>query len=205
MNKFERTIKRMTDVAVSVSALVTLAPFLAAIAGAVAVDSEGPVIFRQARVGRAGRVFRILKFRTMRQDAELLVDLEIGRVVNRENDQRHTRVGRILRRFSLDELPQLINVLLGDMSFVGPRPDLPMALEYDTPELRRRLDVRPGITGLAQVTGRNSLSLDEKWRLDTEYALDATLVTDVCIVFRTVRRVLRRNGLYTDDAPTWKH
>jgi lipopolysaccharide/colanic/teichoic acid biosynthesis glycosyltransferase len=168
---------------------------------AVSITSSGPVLFRQQRIGRHGEVFSVLKLRTMYADAEqrLAEMLECneadGLLFKIREDPRVTAVGRWLRRFSLDELPQLVNVLRGEMSLVGPRP-LPVDGAAFAPAERRRLLVKPGITGLWQVSGRSDLSWDEAVRLDLYYVDNWSPSLDALILFRTVKAVLRRRGAY---------
>jgi exopolysaccharide biosynthesis polyprenyl glycosylphosphotransferase len=183
--------------------LLALAPVLAAVALAVRLDTPGPAIFRQVRVGRHGREFVMYKFRTMTLDAEkAVVDLadrnesEGALLFKIRQDPRITRVGAFLRRYSVDELPQLLNVVTGDMALVGPRPALPgevMRYEHDP---RRRLAVRPGLTGLWQVSGRSDLSWEDTVRLDLHYVDNWSFSLDVRIVCRTLRAVLRHDGAY---------
>ncbi len=182
--------------------LLATAPLLALLAVAVRADSPGPVLFRQTRVGIDGRRFTMLKFRSMVRDAEErrddLLDLDEGNGVlfKVRRDPRVTRVGSLLRRFSLDELPQLINVLRGDMSLVGPRPPLPEEVaEYDGDAVRR-LRVRPGMTGLWQVSGRSDLSWEESLRLDLRYVDNWSMALDLSILWRTWRAVVRGAGAY---------
>lgn len=200
-------IKRVTDVMLAAVALTVLAPVLALCAVAVASTSRGPVLFRQRRVGRAGREFEVLKFRTMTYGAsdvthreqaqrELAGEASAGGTVafkDRE-DPRITPIGRWLRRFSLDELPQLVNVLGGQMSLVGPRPCLGYEHEGFPAWSRTRLDVRPGLTGLWQVSGRNDLSLLEMLELDCRYAQQVSIAQDLAILWRTVPVVLTGAG-----------
>jgi sugar transferase EpsL len=181
-------VKRLIDVAVAASVLVLGAPVLAATAALVYADVGRPVLFRQPRVGLAGRVFELIKFRTMK-DA---VDRD-GRPL--PDGERLSRIGRLLRASSLDELPQLINVLRGEMSLVGPRP-LPVEyLPRYSPQQARRHEVQPGITGLAQVAGRNALSWPEKFALDVYYVDHQSLGLDLAILARTVAAVVRRDGI----------
>jgi exopolysaccharide biosynthesis polyprenyl glycosylphosphotransferase len=199
-----RSVKHTIDPILAAGALLLLSPVLAAIALAVKLDSHGPVLFRQTRVGRLGEPFRICKFRTMSVDAEArkleLMHLNEGSgpLFKLREDPRVTRVGKYLRRASLDELPQLFNVLLGQMSLVGPRPHLPEEVESFGNDLNRRLLVRPGITGLWQVSGRSNLSHDEAMRLDLSYTDNWTLGLDLDILLRTVGVLLRpsRSGAY---------
>lgn len=187
---------------VALLALVLLLPFLVGIALAVMIDSRGPVLFRQVRVGRDGREFVILKFRTMRIDAESVLGQLLhlnetdGLLFKMRNDPRVSRVGHWLRRFSLDELPQLWNVARGDMALVGPRPPLPKEVaEYDG-RIRRRLEVKPGLTGLWQVSGRSDLPWNESIRLDLEYVEHRSVLLDLQILGRTVGAVLTGRGAY---------
>lgn len=193
--------KRAFDIVVSAAALLVLAPVLTLLAVMVRTDG-GPALFRQHRVGLGGRAFTMLKFRSMVVDAErMLPDLATdsdgnGMQFKMRDDPRVTRLGRVLRRLSIDELPQLINVLRGEMSLVGPRP--PLASEVAAYEnwAQRRLLVKPGLTGLWQVSGRSDLSWDESLRLDLYYVENWDIATDLVIVWRTVRAVLQREGAY---------
>ncbi|MFC5381897.1 exopolysaccharide biosynthesis polyprenyl glycosylphosphotransferase [Aquipuribacter nitratireducens] len=197
-----RVLKAIADRVVSALALLVLAPVLVGIGAAVRLDSTGPALFRQTRMGKDGTTFTMLKFRTMRTDAEqrraelLDADEGAGLLFKLKADPRVTRVGAWLRRTSLDELPQLVNVVRGEMSLVGPRPSLPVeAAEYDR-FIARRLLVRPGLTGLWQVSGRSDLSWRESRRLDVRYVENWSLGFDLTILVRTVDVVLRRRGAY---------
>lgn len=186
------TVKRGLDVVLSAVGLVVSAPVQAATAGVVLVAHGRPVLFRQERPGKDGQVFELVKFRTMRHgDATQVTDAD-----------RLTTVGRVLRATSLDELPTLWNVLTGDMSLVGPRPLLVQYLERYSPEQARRHEVRPGITGLAQVSGRNALQWDEKLRLDVDYVDRRGLALDLQILWRTVTAVFRRSGIAAEGHVT---
>lgn len=193
--------KRAFDIVVSALALVVLSPVLAVIAVMVRTDG-GPALFRQRRIGLDGRVFTMFKFRSMVVDAEQmlpeLLDESDGNGVlfKMREDPRVTRLGRVLRRMSLDELPQLINVLRGDMSLVGPRPPLVSEVAVYENWAQRRLLVKPGLTGLWQVSGRSDLSWEESLRLDLYYVENWDLATDLVILWRTVRAVVRRQGAY---------
>jgi exopolysaccharide biosynthesis polyprenyl glycosylphosphotransferase len=195
-------VKRLFDVAASGSALLLLSPLLLVVAVVVRAHDGGPVFFRQARVGRAGRQFGMVKFRSMVVDAEsrlaeLFDDNELdGVLFKMKADPRITRVGRFLRRYSIDELPQLINVLRGEMSLVGPRPPLPSEVDQYARDVHRRLLVRPGLTGLWQVSGRSRLSWEESVRLDLYYVDNWSMMTDLVIIAKTVRAVLRPDGAY---------
>ena len=195
-------IKRVLDRLLGSVLFVVLSPLLAAIALAIRWTSPGPVLFRQFRIGEDGRPFEMLKFRSMVVDAEdRRAELEGGDDGNgvlfkMRRDPRVTRVGAVLRRFSLDELPQLWNVVRGDMSLVGPRPPLPQEVIEYSDDATRRLRVRPGMTGLWQVSGRSDLSWEESLRLDLRYVDNWSLALDALILWRTWRAVLRRDGAY---------
>jgi lipopolysaccharide/colanic/teichoic acid biosynthesis glycosyltransferase len=184
--------KRAVDLLVAVPLLVVLAPVMAAIALLVRRDSPGPALFRQQRVGFAGRPFTLLKFRTMVVGAE---GMGAGLAVL-PGDDRITPLGRALRRLSLDELPQLWNIARGDMSLVGPRPTVASQVERYTPHQRRRLLARPGLTGLAQVSGRNAIPWSERIAIDVAYVDRWTMRRDLAIMLRTALVVLRREGTY---------
>jgi lipopolysaccharide/colanic/teichoic acid biosynthesis glycosyltransferase len=197
-----RWIKRSFDLAVSALLLVLAAPVLAGVALAIWLEDRGPVLFRQVRVGRGGEEFNCLKFRSMCVDAEArLAELQArnqgaGLLFKIADDPRITRVGRFIRRYSLDELPQLWNAFRGDMSLVGPRPALPREVaQYDS-DTRRRLDVRPGLTGLWQVSGRSNLSWEDTVRLDLFYVDNWSMVQDLAILAKTARAVLGSDGAY---------
>lgn len=196
-------IKRIFDFAVAGALLLLLSPVMAAVALVVKLGDRGPVMFKQQRVGLGESSFDILKFRTMVVDAEKqleelrhLNESKGGVLFKLREDPRVTRVGRVLRKLSLDELPQLWNVVRGDMSLVGPRPPLASEVEKYHPDHRRRLLVRPGITGLWQVSGRSGLSFDEAVRLDMYYVDNWSFVGDLVILFKTVGAVLRREGAH---------
>lgn len=197
-------MKRTFDVAVSAAALVVLAPLLAAIAILVRFSSPGPVIYRSVRLGHRGRPLHMLKFRTMAAGAPDLRNPD-GSTYNAAGDPRVTKAGAWLRRTSLDELPQLWNVLKGEMSLVGPRPDLFDQQALYAPEDYRRLEVKPGITGLAQTRGRNAASWAERRRLDVEYVDSHTFAGDLIILARTIPGVLRGRGVYGSHKPPAPH
>ncbi|MGH8978685.1 MAG: sugar transferase [Acidimicrobiia bacterium] len=192
--------KRTFDIVFAGGLLILLSPLLALIAIAVKLGSRGPVFFSQQRVGRGGRIFTIHKFRTMVVDAEArLPDLMSfneadGPLFKMRDDPRVTRVGRVLRRASLDELPQLVNVVRGQMSMVGPRPALPIEAAQWEPKLRQRLRVRPGVTGMWQVNGRSNASFNSYGRLDLYYVDNWSLIADIGIILKTGPSVLRRKG-----------
>ncbi|NEA25674.1 sugar transferase [Actinomadura bangladeshensis] len=197
-----KVFKGLFDRTAAVGALVLLTPLLLVIALLIKVTSAGPVMFRQVRVGRGGREFTVLKFRTMVQDAEArkteLVQLNEndGVLFKIREDPRITRVGRWLRRYSLDELPQLFNVLRGEMSLVGPRPPLPEEVAQYGGDVYRRLVVKPGLTGLWQVSGRSDLSWEESVRLDLRYVDNWTLALDLQIMWKTWSAVFKGSGAY---------
>ena len=197
-----RAIKRVMDVAGAALGMTLGAPMLGLIALAIKLDSEGPILFRQTRVGANGREFKIVKFRSMYEGAEekleeLRDQSEVdGPIFKLRDDPRVTLVGRILRRTSLDELPQLWNVLQGDMSLVGPRPPIPAEVEEYLEWHKKRLEVRPGMTGLWQVSGRSLLSFDEQCLLDIYYIENWSLWLDFQILLRTVPEVIFGNGAY---------
>lgn len=193
----ERFVKRMMDVALSVTGIILISPLLLVLTIIVKLTSSGPVLFKQTRIGYHGREFQMLKFRSMVTNAEeLLATLKSSQDSGNEvmfkmaNDPRVTRVGQVMRRFSLDELPQLFNVIGGSMSLVGPRPPLPSEVEKYADHVHRRFLVKPGITGLWQVSGRSTLSWEDTVRLDLSYVENWTILTDVIIIARTARAAL---------------
>lgn len=182
-------VKRALDVTFSLIGTAVSSPILLAVAAAVKLDSKGPVIFKQERLGKDGKVFEMYKFRSMCVGAE---HMGTGQY-SCKGDSRVTRVGKIIRATSLDELPQFINILKGDMSFIGPRPTLtyhPWKLEEYTDFQRRRFEVRPGITGLAQVHGRKAIDWNDRIKYDVEYVDNLSLGLDCKILFQTVWNVL---------------
>ena len=189
-------MKRLFDIVVSGAALVLCAPLLLGVACTVVFSDGGPALFASPRLGRGGRVFRMLKFRTMQVGAPDLRNAD-GSTYAGHDDPRVTAVGRWLRRTSLDELPQLVNVLRGDMSLVGPRPDLPDQIAHYQPADHQRLTVRPGMTGLAQITGRNDLPWAERRALDLQYVQTRTFRRDLQILALTIPRVLASRGIYS--------
>ncbi|WP_394289175.1 sugar transferase [Microbacterium sp.] len=195
-------VKRALDIAASAAALLVFAPVAAIIAVAIKLDDGGPVFFRQARVGRDGREFAMLKFRTMRVDAEtelaalLAANEGAGPLFKLKRDPRVTRVGQRLRTFSLDEVPQFWNVLRGDMSVVGPRPPLPAEVTAYDGTVLRRLYIKPGITGPWQVGGRSDLTWEESVRLDLRYVENWTVMTDLVLMWRTLKVMVTPEGAY---------
>jgi lipopolysaccharide/colanic/teichoic acid biosynthesis glycosyltransferase len=193
-------IRRAIDIVVSSFALLISSPVLALAALAIRLESRGAVIYRQGRVGLDGHEFDVIKLRTMVDGAE---HKGAGLAVN-VNDSRITRVGALLRRTSLDELPNLLNVLRGEMSLIGPRPTLPVQVEQYTERQRGRLAIKPGITGWAQVNGRASLPWSERIELDLWYIEHRSLALDLKILWRTVAMVLGGSGLYKGAAGGWE-
>ncbi len=193
-------IRRGVDIAVSATLLVLSAPVVAAAMAAIRLESRGPALYRQRRIGRDGRPFDVLKLRTMVDGAE---HVGAGLAVD-ENDSRITRVGAFLRRTSLDELPNLLNVLRGEMSLIGPRPTVPVQVERYTPRQRGRLAIRPGVTGWAQVNGRASLPWSERIELDLYYIEHRSLALDLRILWRTPAMVLGGSGLYKGETGGWR-
>lgn len=185
---------RALDILIAAAALILLAPVLLIAAIAIKLTSPGPVLYRQRRVGRGGREFEMLKLRTMVQGSD---PVGVGTVVTRE-DPRVTGAGRFLRRTSLDEVPNLVNVLRGEMAIVGPRPTIPAQVADYTPRQRRRHDVLPGITGWAQVRGRAGIPWEERIELDLWYVENRSLALDLRILARTAALVLSGRGLAPD-------
>lgn len=189
-------LKRSGDIVLAGLGTVLLSPLLLTIAAAIKATSRGPVIFRQMRLGKDGTEFAILKFRTMVQNAEQIGD---GLFVKTESDSRITGVGKVLRATSLDELPQLLNVISGNMSLVGPRPPVPhhpYRYEDYSEFQKKRFAMRPGITGLAQVTVRNAVPWDERIPLDVQYVETFNILLDAKILVRTVLKVFARESIY---------
>jgi sugar transferase EpsL len=182
-------IKRTVDVVLSAAALAVLALPMAIVAVAIRLTMGSPVLFRQQRPGLHGEIFTIRKFRTMRDGPE-------------PDAERITRLGRFLRSTSLDELPELLNVLAGDMSLVGPRPLLVQYLDRYSPEQARRHEVRPGLTGLAQVSGRNAATWEDRLALDVRYVDERSLLLDLRILGRTLKAVLKRDGISAEGHAT---
>jgi lipopolysaccharide/colanic/teichoic acid biosynthesis glycosyltransferase len=191
---------RLFDVVVAGGGLILAAPVLAAAAIAIRLESPGHVLYRQRRVGRHGREFDVIKLRTMVTGAERM---GAGLAVD-EGDARITRVGALLRRTSIDELPNLVNVLRGEMAIVGPRPTVPVQVAQYTARQRGRLEVKPGITGWAQVNGRASLPWHERIELDLWYVEHRSWALDLQILARTARLVVHGDGLYKGETGGWR-
>lgn len=196
---YRKFIKRLLDLILSLVAFIILIPLMIIICITIKIDSKGSVLFLQERLGKNGKIFKIIKFRTMVVNAELMGD---GIRIETDNDSRITRVGKILRKTSLDELPQLINVIKGQMSIIGPRPPLtyhPHNYNEYSEKQRKRFLVRPGITGLAQVRYRNSVDWDTRIEVDVEYVEHITFFNDIEILYKTVINTLLKKNIYTAD------
>jgi exopolysaccharide biosynthesis polyprenyl glycosylphosphotransferase len=197
-----KALKGLVDRTAAFFALLFLFPIFLFVAVAIKIDSRGPVFFRQRRVGLGGREFEVFKFRSMVVDADQMLgqitqmNETDGLMFKMRRDPRVTRVGNVLRKWSLDELPQLINVLIGDMSLVGPRPPLPTEVAWYDQDVARRLLVKPGMTGLWQVSGRSDLPWEDGIRLDLYYVENWSLAADLTILWKTVGAVLMRKGAY---------
>lgn len=195
--------KRLMDISVSLFAIALLSPLMLAVAAAIKIESEGPVVFRQTRVGKNGRHFDFYKFRSMRSDAdsrkkELLSqnDSADGVIFKMKKDPRITRIGGFIRKFSIDELPQLFNVLEGSMSLVGPRPPLPAEVQNYTLADRKRLHIKPGITCIWQVSGRSDIPFKRQVKLDEEYIKSHGFAKDLIILIKTIPAVITGKGAY---------
>lgn len=192
-------IKRMVDFFGSLIGVIIISPILIIIALSIKLTSKGPVFFKQERLGKDGRVFKILKFRTMVVNAEKIGS---GLFVKTESDNRITKIGKLLRATSLDELPQLWNVVTGDMSLVGPRPPVPhhpYKFEEYSDFQRKRFEMKPGMTGLTQVTVRNSVSWDERIPIDVKYIETFNILLDIKILFMTLQKLFKRESIYTHN------
>jgi len=190
-----RVVKRISDFVFALILIVLLSPIMVLAAIAIKIESKGPVLFKQKRPGKDAKIFTIYKFRTMKveteKDGKPLSDME-----------RITKVGAFLRKMSIDELPQLFNILRGEMSFIGPRPLLVQYLEYYSPEQMRRHEVTPGISGWAQVNGRNAISWEEKFELDVWYVDNQSFFLDLKILWLTIYNVLSRRGINNSQDDT---
>jgi lipopolysaccharide/colanic/teichoic acid biosynthesis glycosyltransferase len=192
-------LKRTLDLCFCAAALPIVLPAIPLIALIIKIDSRGPVLFRQLRLGRNGTPFRIVKFRTMVHNATEIRNPDGSQFVG-ESDARVTRIGRFLRESSLDELPQLFNILVGHMSVIGPRPDAPGAVDLDTPVLRTKRLVRPGLASLGSVRGRNAISWAARTRWEVHYVTHPSLFLELYIFLKTIAVVVRRQGIYNQPA-----
>lgn len=197
-----RVCKRIFDIIASVIGLIILSPVFLIVAIAIKLDDGGPVFYDQIRVGRNGKKFKMFKFRSMRVNAENEIEKlqkhsEVdGAMFKMRNDPRVTRVGKFIRKTSVDEFPQLINVLIGQMSFVGPRPPLPREVKNYTKYDKQRLYVKPGCTGLWQVTARNSVGFQEMVNIDLDYIQNRSIWLDLKIIFKTIKVIFVPNEAY---------
>lgn len=201
-NNTIQNLKRVLDISLALTSIVLLMPIMLMIALVIRIDSPGPILWSQKRVGKKGALFACYKFRTMYIDAEkrkeelLAVNEVDGPVFKMKNDPRVTRVGRTIRKLSIDELPQLINVLRGEMSFVGPRPALPSEVAYYTCYQMRRLDALPGLTGLQQISGRSNIDFERWVELDIRYIEEQSMRKDLEILIKTIPTLLFSKGAY---------
>lgn len=200
--RFQFAIKRVMDIILALFGIILLSPIYLIIILAIKLDSKGPAIFQQVRVGKNGDNFIIYKFRTMIPNAEgsqkLKLDLQDieNFVFQSKNDNRITKIGKLLRETSLDEIPQLFNVLFGSMSLVGPRPEIPDVVKYYPESYKQRLLVLPGITGLAQVNGRGEIELGKTVYYDLTYIKNFSLWLDIKIIFKTIFSIFKREGAF---------
>ena len=192
---YRRFFKRLLDFFLSLCAIIALSPVMLIVAILVKVKLGSPIIFKQPRPGKDEKIFNMYKFRTMTSETDADGNLLSDEV-------RLTKFGKMLRSTSLDELPELFNILIGDMSIVGPRPLLVKYLERYNEEQHHRHDVRPGLTGLAQVNGRNAISWEEKFKYDVEYTKKVTFIGDLKIIFKTIKAVLVKEGISSDTSVT---
>ncbi len=200
---FAYALKRMMDIFISLLSIILLSPLMIGVSIAIKMESKGPVIFKQTRVGKNGRHFLFYKFRSMRQDAEVKKqellnqnESKDGVIFKMKEDPRITRIGKFIRRYSIDELPQLFNVLEGSMSLVGPRPPLPDEVKEYTLEDRKRLHIKPGITCIWQVSGRSDIPFKQQVGLDEEYIKNRGFIRDIVILLKTIPAVLTGRGAY---------
>jgi exopolysaccharide biosynthesis polyprenyl glycosylphosphotransferase len=203
INTDNLSLKRLFDITISTIALLVLSPVFLIVALLILIDSKGPLFFAQTRIGKQGKAFKMWKFRSMYVDAEarksaLIKQNNLEEVVRfkLKTDPRITRVGHLIRHFSLDELPQFWNVLQGEMSLVGPRPPLPNEVEQYTPYQARRLAVVPGITCIWQVSGRSDIPFEKQVEMDLEYINNQSFIFDLALLFKTIPAVLKAQGAY---------
>lgn len=201
---YEHFIKRLIDLFISLIGLPFLIVFFVFVAPAIIIDNGFPVFYKAKRIGQNGKLFEMYKFRSMKNNAPD-IRLEDGSTYNSEDDPRVTKIGKILRKTSIDEMPQLFNILRGDMSLIGPRPDPPDWLEKYPDDIKDFLKVKPGITGYSQAYFRNSVDGDEKMKNDAYYARNCTFVMDVKIFFKTVMTVLEHKNTYKDITKESNH
>ena len=196
---YKRVVKRFLDILVGITGLLFLLPMFIVFAPIIHFTDGGPVFYNAGRIGKNGKIFKMYKFRSMYVNAPDIRNSD-GSTYNGDDDPRVTRIGRFMRKTSIDEFPQFINVLLGHMSLIGPRPDPPDDMDIYTEEQKFKLTVRPGITGYSQAYFRNSITQDEKFANDVYYAKNITFLFDVRIFFRTILSVLRHDNIYNEIA-----
>ena len=195
---YRNLIKPLLDIIIALIAFIMFAPIFIIVLVILSISNSGSAFFTQLRPGKNGEIFKIIKFKTMNDKKDLNGELL-------SDDRRITKLGQIIRKTSLDEIPQLLNVIKGDMSIVGPRPLLPSYLELYSKEQARRHDVKPGITGWAQVNGRNAISWEEKFKLDVWYVDHQSFLLDLKIIFKTVKKVFISEGINTEGQATTQH
>lgn len=198
---YKRIVKRLFDIAVSVVALPFFGVILLIVAPMIYLEDRGPIFYNAPRLGKEYKEFKMYKFRSMRVNAPD-IKMSDGSTYNAPDDPRVTRVGNLLRKTSLDEVPQIINVLIGNMSLIGPRPDLKEEGDLYVDDEGRKLEVLPGITGYAQAYGRNSIPWKERLKLDVYYVDNISFILDVKIFFRTIAVVFKQEGIYVDPSQT---
>ena len=192
---YRKYIKRTLDLLLSIILLPFFAILILIVAPLIKITDRGPVFYNSDRIGLNGKIFKMYKFRSMRVNAPDIRN-EDGTTFNSENDPRVTKIGKVLRKTSIDEIPQLLNVLIGDMSWIGSRPDLPDALNVYSEEDKKKLTVRPGITGYSQAYYRNSAEFSQKMKGDVYYAQNVSFILDLKILMKTIQTVVRRENLY---------
>lgn len=201
---YKKYLKRLFDVIFSLSLLPFLLPIIAICALFIKIEDRGSIFFLGERLGKDQKPFKMYKLRSMKVNSPDIRN-EDGSTFNSEDDPRLTKVGRLIRKTSLDELPQIINVILGDMSFIGPRPDLPEALDFYNEEEIHKLDVRPGITGYSQAYFRNSIAQSEKFRNDLFYVNNISVILDIRIISATIINVIKRKNINIENEEIFKN
>lgn len=191
-------MKRIIDIVLSILLIVLLVPIWILIPIIILIDDKGSIYYKSNRLGKNGKIFRMYKFRTMKENSIDIRNAD-GSTYNSENDERLTKVGRLLRTLSIDELPQIFNVLKGDMSLIGPRPDLPDALDLYTDNEKRKLEVCPGITGYSQAYYRNEISASYKFKNDVYYVEHYSFLLDLKILFKTISTVITRKNIFVES------
>ena len=198
---YRKCIKRILDIAFSLLLLPFFVIIFLIVAPGILIDDFGPIFYNAKRLGKDGKIFKMYKFRSMKVNAPDLRN-DDGSTFNSENDIRVTHVGRILRKTSIDEIPQILNVLKGDMSVIGPRPDLPDAIKLYSEETKQKLKVLPGITGYSQAYYRNSSTLEERFAGDVYYAKRVSFILDIKIILQTIKTVVMKKNVYRNQGET---